>query len=231
MVRQIQIGIDKTTEAYEGNTDASDCSVFFPKGTDRPLEATEEENELFLQIALGDELAFRKLFHLYAPLFSRIIQRITKNEAIVADLLQDVFLKIWLKRDCLDTVVQPRRWAIQIVYHQSFNWLKHQRVQLVHRQNQMNQQGQTAKNGVEEFVYHLETTRLLQTVIADLPPQAQRVYRLNREQGLRISEIAQELKLSTQTVKNTLGRAMSIIRQKLEQNGVVVSLVFIYCFS
>lgn len=179
MVRQIQIGIDKTTKAYEGNTDTSDCSVFFPKRSDRPLEATGVENELFLQIALDDELAFRKLFHLYSPLFSSIIQRITKNEAVVADLLREVFLKNWLKRVCLDTIEQPRWWAIQIVYHQSFNWLKHQRVQLVRQQNQLNQPGQTAKYGVDEFVCHLETTRLLQMVIVDLLPQAQMVYRLN----------------------------------------------------
>ncbi|MGF7232106.1 RNA polymerase sigma-70 factor [Arachidicoccus sp.] len=203
------------------------CEVLFKEPSD------VKEKRLFCLIAEGDEDAFRHLFHQYTSLFSVIIKKIVHNQSVVEDLLQEVFMRIWLKRDMLNEVDKPRAWALQIVYHTSFNWLRHQNV-YSKANGVANENGIGFSNVVEESISFTDTFKMLQRIIQKLPPQTQKIYRLNREQGLRIAEISQKMNLSPQTVKNTLGNAIKSIRKSLNQEGVIISVLYVlllYFFS
>lgn len=184
------------------------------------------EVALFIEIANGNEIAFRALFERYSPLFSYIIHKITGDESLIPDYLQDTFLKIWLKRDMLATVKHPRRWAMQIVYHLCFNHLKHKQVQQKHLISSRDDQIPAIKdNAVEKEIFHRETDQVLKSIILQLPPQTQKVYRLSREEGMDIQQIAERLQLSSQTVRNTLCRGVKTIRLLLKEKGILVGLL------
>lgn len=184
------------------------------------------EAALFIEIANGNEIAFRALFERYSPLFSYIIHKITGDESLIPDYLQDTFLKIWLKRDMLATVKHPRRWAMQIVYHLCFNHLKHRQVQQKHLISSLDDQIPAIKhNAVEKEIFHRETDQVLKSIILQLPPQTQKVYRLSREEGMDIQQIAERLQLSSQTVRNTLCRGVKMIRLLLKEKGILVGLL------
>ena len=181
---------------------------------------------LFFKISEGDEIAFEELFYLYAPLFRHVIFKVTKDESIIADMLQDVFLKIWLKRDMLVTIENPKGWSLQIVYRHCFNYLKHKKVELKHK-NLVN--GNTINinsiNSIERFVYHREVDKVIKATIMKLPNQTRNIYRMNREEGLSIQQIASSLNLSVQTVKNTLSRGVKTLRIMLKEKGFLLCLV------
>jgi len=178
----------------------------------------ETEKHLFDLIAQGSETAFKQLFGLWSKFFTVVIKKIIKNNAAAEDILQEVFLRIWLKRDMLESVEQPRAWALQIVYHISFNWLRHEKV-CSKADQYLSQQKEEASNEVEESVFLSEISELIHRAIAQLPAQMRKIYCLNRENGLRIAEISQRLQLSAQTVKNTLSKATRNIRIFLSENG------------
>lgn len=177
------------------------------------------ENELFKRISEGDELAFKKLFIIYKPMFSAIAFKITNNNAVVSDVLQETFLRIWLNRTELYNVEYTRGWALKILYRISFNWLRHQQVISKNEYN-IRQLNKSTSNSVEEALFFKETKTLLQQAVNALPPQTQKIYRLNRENNLRIIEIAEQLGLSIQTIKNVLGKASRSIQKYLLRGGV-----------
>lgn len=190
-----------------------------------------QEKLLFRQIAAGDEAAFETLFYLYLPLIQPVVLNMVKSEAAVKDLVQEIFLQVWMARDKLEAIDSPPHWIFRIVYNRTLTWLEQQSVREKAKDKMSAQQGQAFSRHTEETVSFAETARLVQQAIRQLPPQAQKIYLLSRESGLKAQEIATELNLSVQTVKNTLGNAGRSIKEYLAQQGIVLPLVLFSYWS
>lgn len=182
----------------------------------------DNEKALFARIAEGDETAFRELFHLYTPLLRPLIFKLTKSEYIIEDILQDVFFKVWMQRDKLTNIENPRSWILKIAFHDCFGHLRKMAVR-----NRGNEP-MPEESMPEEDLEFRETARLVEEAIALLPPQAQRIYLLSRHEGLKLVEIAERTGLSLQTVKNTLSRALRGIREYLEKRGIYLPLLLLW---
>lgn len=176
-------------------------------------------------MAAGDELAFKQLFRLYIPFLEPAITRLVKNKAAAEDILQEAFLRLWLHRDQLATVENPRSWVLRIVYNRAFTFLANEQKYRNHLDALAVAPAQEALGPQETLSYNI-VRRLVSTAVEQLPAQQKKVYRLSRDHGMRIAEIADTLKLSSQTVKNTLGRAIQSIRAYLEAAGYVFILFF-----
>ena len=175
------------------------------------------DRELFRMIAEGDETAFRQLFQSYAPQLQPVIMHLTKTAAVADDIIQETFLRLWISRDKLPGIENPRSWILRIVFHQSFSWLRRQAVH--HKAlDAISLREETASTTEEEVIYHAIVKSIAEAV-QQLPAQAKRIYLLSREKGLKIPEIALELGLSPNTVKNSLVRSLRSIRERIEQAG------------
>ncbi|TWF41769.1 RNA polymerase sigma (SigV) subunit [Chitinophaga polysaccharea] len=177
------------------------------------------DKELFQAISEGDETAFRKLFHIYVPQFRAIAQHITKTAAVTEDIIQETFLRLWISRDKLPDIEQPRSWMLRIVFYQSFTYL---RKQAVHHKALNTLAPIEPAFSMEENMAYASMIKQVGIAVAQLPPRAQQIYRLSREQGLKIPEIAQQLSLSSNTVKNSLVRSLQAIRKHLEASGHLI---------
>ncbi|WP_295120480.1 sigma-70 family RNA polymerase sigma factor [uncultured Chitinophaga sp.] len=183
------------------------------------MESTrDKERALFLQITEGDEDAFRELFRIYTPILRPLIYKLTKTEYSIEDILQDVFFKIWMSRGQLPDIENPRSWILKITFHDCFGYL---------RKNAVRNRAvgtETSETYTEQTVELREMARLVNEAIELLPPQAKKVYLLSRTEGRKLADIADELQLSLQTVKNTLSRALKSIREYLLKHGVFLPL-------
>lgn len=178
------------------------------------------DKELFQLISEGDESAFRKLFHIYVPQLRPLAQHITKVPAVAEDIIQETFLRLWISRDKLPEIAQPRSWLLKIVFHQSFSYLRRQAVH--YKAMDAMAAGQSAGelfNSTEETLAYTAMVKLIGEAVDRLPPQAKRIYLLSREKGLKIPEIATALSLSPNTIKNSLVRSLQSIRKYLELSG------------
>ena len=193
------------------------------------LIEARKEKELFISIAEGNEAAFRELFHLYMPQLYPMILKVTKVENAAEDILQETFLKLWISRDKLAEIENPRAWILRIAYFQAFTFL---RKKAIHQKavDRLSDKAQLdlLRSDTEETIAFSSLQTLVRQAVASLPRQPKKIYQLSREEGLKIPEIAEQLNLSEQTVKNTLSRSLKLIREYVIRAGHVLITIALF---
>ena len=185
------------------------------------------DKALFHLIAEGDETAFRELFHAYIPQLEPLVMHLTKTASVTEDIIQETFLRVWLNRDKLPAIENPRSWLLRIVFYQSFTWLRRQSVH--HKAlDALALGGEQMRSTTEEEVVYAAMLRVVGEAVQQLPSQAKKIYKLSREGGLRIPEIAERLGLSPHTVKNSLVRSLQTIRRHIEAGGYWLPLLALW---
>jgi RNA polymerase sigma-70 factor (ECF subfamily) len=168
------------------------------------------EETLLQAVANGDEQAFARLFDRYYHLLGRHVFRLTRSMEMAEEIVQDVFLKIWMSREALEGVNHFRSYLYVISKNHALNALKkrarEQVKQKAYQHDRM--QAETASVTVEpEELYY----SLIDQAIERLPAQQQKVYVLSRIQQKKYEEIAAEMGISRETVKKYLQLATMAI--------------------
>jgi RNA polymerase sigma-70 factor (ECF subfamily) len=187
-----------------------------------------KDKELFSLIAQGDEAAFEKLFTAYVPSISNIIYRVVKSETNTKDIVQEVFLQLWLGRDKLPEIEDPSLWIFRITYNCSFRYIKRQLLQEKTKANIGIEQAMSSSSyETEEMLNFREAERLIHRAITQLPAQSRKIYELNRTSGMKPHEIAEQLGINIQSVRNSLTRSTKFIKDYLAQHGIIIPLVLL----
>lgn len=188
------------------------------------------ENELLLRIAEGDERAFFELFKVYTPVLRAYVWKITRSDLDTEEVVQEAFIRIWLHRDKLPGIDNLSAWIYTIAARICYN---HLRAALNH-QKKLKQLLWAGESQGADWNTPLELTQMeafqkdVQRAVSQLSEQRKRVYRLNREEGLKPAAIAELLSMPVGTVKNQLSAALSEIRSFLLAAGhqIIVILYF-----
>lgn len=184
----------------------------------------DSEKVLFQQIAEGNQHAFRQIFDLYRKgLFSTAI-KITKSQLSSEEIVQEVFISLWVSREQLVKVDSPGSYLFKILFNKISTYLKKDanRERIV--KNAMRYY-ESSVNAIEEVVDANESKRRINEVVEKLPPQQKAVYKLSRIEGLKIDEIATQLKISPHTVKSHLSKALEAIRSHFNDIAFVIALL------
>lgn len=186
--------------------------------------AHADERELLMQVASGDEHAFRQLFMMHHQQLGEHMLRITNSIELAEEVVQDVFLKIWFTRESLGRVDNFKAYLFVISKNHALNCLKK-----LAKERAVIKQLEEAGTGN----LHAEITgtdmyyNLLDEAIDQLPPQQQKVYLLSRHGRLKYAEIADQLELSRETVKKYLQIATLSITEYVHEHLEVIALLLI----
>ena len=85
---------------------------------------TAKETEILKDIAAGSSKAFRVLYSQWEPTLSSFIFQVTRSKVITAEIVQDVFLKIWMTRESLVDVKDFKAYLFVISKNRAINALK-----------------------------------------------------------------------------------------------------------
>lgn len=184
-----------------------------------------EERCLLRQLADGDLAAFRLLYDNYRDKVFFYVLRLTGSRQLAEDILQEVFIKVWVGRDKMKDIRSLDAWLFTLAKHKIINGFK--RLSLEHAIiTEMANNIEEPVDSTMHVVDYKEIKRVLQTAIEQLPPQQKIIYRLRREQGLRNDEIASKLNISPLTVKKHIAQASRAIRILLaKQASISISLL------
>lgn len=170
------------------------------------------EDELIYRVADGDEQAFEQLFQRCRSKVYSIAFYLSKSPFAAEDISQEVFVSLWVSRNCLRKVESFDAYLYTTIYHKVLRYLKNET-----NQQQIMLWASSSKsaslNNTEESIAEKEIKLLLGKAIEQLPPQKKLIYRLNKEHGLNYEEIGEQLQISPNTVKNHLVEAVKLIRR------------------
>jgi RNA polymerase sigma-70 factor (ECF subfamily) len=166
----------------------------------------------------GDSDAFLELYNQYHPALYHYVLRFVKSPAIAEDVLQDVFLKIWEIRARIDAQLSFKAYLYRICRNCVFKLLKKIAVDENLRVQVMQQFAQSIADADLKVLWQ-QYEEILHAAVNNLSPQRQRVFRLCREEGKTYEQVANELGISRNTVKEHMVLAMKQIREHFEQYG------------
>lgn len=188
------------------------------------------EKALLLRVAEGDETAFRVLYDHYRKKIYTLGLLLSRSENQAQELVQDVFMKIWEKREQLREIDYFNAWLRTIARNTAINYLRARAMEKLGLARLLTYQ--SSNYVTENDVADREYAVLLQAAIRQLPLQQQKVYILHRQQRLRHEAIAEQLGISVLTSKKYMKLALRSIRVFLERRmDAAVLLALVICFN
>jgi RNA polymerase sigma-70 factor (ECF subfamily) len=184
------------------------------------------EKALLQNLAEGNDHAFALVFHHYRQRIYAIAFKLLGTPSQAEDIVQDVFLKLWLKKTELHAIRHFKAYLFTVTRNHIFNALKN-----IAREQSLEPELFTEQ--AAELHSYKEYEKILQHAIAQLPPQQGLIYKLSKEEGLKRNEIADRLHLSPETIKVHLAHAMRSIRAfcltHMDLNTfLLIQLIFFY---
>lgn len=187
-------------------------------------DTTAHDAALLQQLSQGDESAFRRLFDAYHPFIYSFALRMTDSAPIAKDVVQDIFIKIWLMREEMPSVQNLPAYINRLTRNHVLNGMKRKAMEASLLKD-LGGQLDVRHNDTEERSQARELETLLEKAVLQLPAQQQKVYRLSRGEGLKHEEIAAQLGISRETVKKHMMAALVTVRRFLQENGRMISLL------
>jgi len=193
------------------------------------------EKELFQLIAGGDEAAFNKFYLTIAPAATAYAYKILKSWDVVEEIFQESLIRFWLYRDKLADITYPKAYFFRIIANECARYFsKHGFDQTRKKQyeDQYLSADEVNASQTDLEVSYRETQHIIARAVASLPPQRRTIYRMSREEGRTLPEIADKLGVSRDYVKKALMIALQNIRQKLAEEGRFISIgAFLLCLK
>lgn len=183
-----------------------------------------DEKALLAQIAAGDEKAFERFFALYKDRFYAVALKMTRLDHVAEELVQDVFLHIWQKRDTLGDIDNPSSYFFTALYRRIYN--HYRRMARERRSLQLGLKTSEFDNTTDETVLAHESQQLISQAIKQLPPRQRLVFSLSKQEGMGREEIAGKLHISPHTVKNQLADALKFIKAFLVNSNITILILF-----
>lgn len=193
-------------------------------GPDRqsPHPSPESDRLLFRRIAEGDESAFRSIFHSYNRILFPFVISLVKIEDDAREILQETFLKLWLKRETLSTIENPGGW----LYTVADNIIKdHFKKEARYARRLQNAAAETTAASVDPNLsdFHeqfdsKEIRSLIREAVDKLPTRRRQVFQMSRLEGYTRKEIAETLGISENGVRNRLAEATEFIQDYITKN-------------
>ena len=160
---------------------------------------------------LLDKNRFKEVFKEYYNPLCNFAAGITSDRKMAQDVVQDVFTKLWDKRNELHINSSEKSYLFQAVKHRAFEILRKRKNESKLNEIEFEASYSTERD-MEEQANKFMLKEFLYNSIRQLPPKCQEIFVLNKVNGLTYNEIADDLDISVKTVENQIGKAYRKLR-------------------
>ena len=139
---------------------------------------------------------------------------IIKDDIMAEEIVQNVFCRLWEKKDSVQIQSSLGAYLYRSVYHESLNYLKHLKVRSAYNSYAQSQFKNTSDKA-EKKILLTDLENKLNQALSELPEQCRTIFQMSRFEELKYQEIADRLGLSVKTIENQMGKALRLLRLKL----------------
>lgn len=177
------------------------------------MMAFDIDPQVIKRLSDGDQGAFRVVFEHYYPRVSEFIRRIVKSESLAEDITQDIFVKIWERREIFGVEVQQFGKYIYVMSRNAAINALRRTGRVAPLSNESLSKSDNVS--IEESYYAQEKELIIRLAVCQMPEQRRRIFEMSRYMGLDNQTIATTLNLSKKTVENHLTLALKTLRSIL----------------
>ena len=168
---------------------------------------------IFKKIKEGDIHAFEDLFRSYYEPLCRYASRFVGNTDTSEEIVQDLFYVLWKEKESLQIFTSVNSYLYRSVKNKSLQFLEKVKIREDY-QNMYADNADTVTFTPQEELEYKELEQLIEGTLNRLPDRRQKIFRMNRMEGKKYNEIAQELHVSVKTVEAEVSKALKVLRSK-----------------
>lgn len=190
------------------------------------------DSALLADIRNDDAKAFEMLYERYWAQVYTAISRRLPDEEIAKDIVQNVFMKLWTSNHIIVVHDSIAPYLLSAARKQAINFYKKNKADLLREADYQQQDIERWSPDLSLEAKELE--RFLEHEISTLPESMRKSFVLSRMEDKSIKDIAAELSLSEQTIKNNISIALNLLRKRARHflsSPVSISIFFSILFT
>ncbi|MEO9020914.1 MAG: RNA polymerase sigma-70 factor [Ginsengibacter sp.] len=172
-------------------------------------------------IAIGDQAAFRQVYHHFYKKLLQFAFILTKNREVSEELVEDVFIKFWKNRQNAETIRNLKVYLYIAVKNTCLNYLSSKANESITKPFDAINIELSGPICPDQLLIFQETFAKIKSAIETLPPKCKVIFKLIREDGLKYKEAAEVLNLSPNTVDAqmtiAIRRVASLVKEEFEK--------------
>ena len=181
--------------------------------------------ELGIRFKAGDSLAYEIIYDRYWQLLFRFSRKLLQDGSKAEDVVQEVFVLLWLKRGEFDLATPLAAFLYKLTKNRVLDMVKHTKVEgrYLEHLKQVTQPGDSLP---DQLYVEKELFDLIEREIKNLPDKMRIVFEMSRKEFKSNKQIADELGISEQTVKNQVSNAIRTLKGRLGDSINIFLLIF-----
>jgi RNA polymerase sigma-70 factor (family 1) len=180
------------------------------------------DEALIASIIDGEHAAFEEVFLRYNTILYNHAFNKLRNHEDAHDTVQDVFYKLWTRRDQLRSGSNLAGYLFTAIRNQIFDLIKHRKVVTAYEES-FNSFASAGYLVTDHLVREKLFAALVEKEIAALPARMREVFELRRKESLSNKEIAQRLNIAESTVTDQMKKALKRLRTRLGMLSFIIS--------
>src|SRR3989440_11986114 len=180
--------------------------------------ASLADDELLRKIGQGCADCFGILFHRYCRQVFSVSYRILRDKSETEDILQEVFLSIYLQQEKYDPARgSVRTWILQFAYFKALLRRRYLRIRNFYKQEEASESTETRRTPSSELLGMgpAEWAHYVETGIATLTTKQRRVIELVHFEGYTLQEASETVRETLANTRNYYYRGLKALRNSL----------------
>ena len=184
----------------------------------------DEAQALVKALKEGNQLAFSIVYKTYAAQTFSLAFKYLLNKELAEDAVQNLFLKLWLKKEEIDETKPINRYLFTMLKNDLLNTLRDSKKNIYLLEDCLSMVLELEDNSQNENLKQ-EQMNIIQQALGQLSPQRRKVFEMKVSGKYSNQEIADKLNLSINTIKFQYSQSLKQIRATVGE----LSLLLLYC--
>lgn len=188
------------------------------------MNSLNTDKELVERIILNNEKAFTILMDRYHHSLCIYAYKLIGNEE-AQDLVQNVFIKIWVKRVKLNSDQNIKNFLYKSVFNEFVDaYRKNKRLEPLEEKYFKILNTYIEQHSNEDLEHAI---RVMQQEIDKLPEKSREIFVLSKREGLTNQEIASFLNISIKTVESHISKSYGLLKTRIGKNiDIILFMLF-----
>lgn len=180
----------------------------------------------------GSKDAFAEVYNLHYSRLYAFIKKLVDDKEEARDITAETFVKLWKLHANFNTQDNIKAFLYITARNACMDFLRYRQRQMANKQEfnyvllqQENNVAATSNDEIKTLVL-----KQIHSEIENLPTQCKRIFKMAWLEGKKNAEIAEQLELTEQTIRNQKARAVKILRLALANYNMELFVFWVFFF-